>query len=245
MSRRKGASSERIARYILEQIFNYKIIDISKEISLDGLQISEADMIAEDPDGQLYLVEVKAGYADVGSLQQVYANSQLISSSKVKYKPLVVCKGFSNEAAKKMAEELNIKAIRLSDMFMILGPEELEVIVREAVKEIFDEYGLRPILLDEMTETEQKLLEAIANSSSFEDVVKNANMPETLVGKLLGQLRRKGILTKSSGNFETLKTRANRILAFFEKEEKYKEIEKKLLDITELLQEIKSRLVEG
>ncbi len=28
---------------------------------------------------------------------------------------VVTCKGFSNEAAKKMAEELNIKAIRLSD----------------------------------------------------------------------------------------------------------------------------------
>jgi predicted RecB family endonuclease len=242
MSRRKGASSERIARYILEQIFNFEIVETSKEILLNGLQISEADMIAEDPDGQLYLVEVKAGYADVGSLQQVYANSQLISSSEVKYKPMVICKGFSNEAAKKMAEELNIKAIRLSDMFMILGPEELEVIVREAVKEIFDAYGLRPILLDEMTEIEQKLLEAIVNASSFEDVIKNINMPETLIGKMLGQLRKKGVLPIGSGNFETLKRRANRILVFFKKEEKYKELEKNLSEIMELLQDIKSRL---
>lgn len=155
---------------------------------------------------------------------------------------VVTCKGFSNEAAKKMAEELKIKAIKLSDMFMIVGPEELEVIVREAVKEIFDEYGLRPILLDEMTKTEQKLLEVIANSSSFEDVIKNANMPETSVGKMLGQLRRKGVLPKSGGNFETLKSRANRIRAFFKKEEKYKEIEKNLLEIMELLKDIKSRL---
>lgn len=244
MSRRKGASSERIARYILEQIFDYKIVDISKEISLDGLQISEADMIAEDPDGQLYLVEVKAGYADVGSLQQVYANSQLISSSEVKYKPLVVCKGFSNEAAKKMAEELNIKAIRLSDMFMILGPEELEIIVREAVREIFDEYGLRPILLNEMTETEQKLLEVIGTSSSFEDIVNKSNMSQIMVGKILGQLRRKGVLPKSSGNFETLKTRANRILEYNKKEARYKEMEKSLSELKEILNEIKSKLNE-
>ncbi|MFX1466335.1 MAG: hypothetical protein ACFFA5_07680, partial [Promethearchaeota archaeon] len=72
MSRRKGASSERIARYVLEQMFNYTILDFSKEISLDGLQVSEADLIAQDPNGELYLVEVKSGYADIGSLQQVY-----------------------------------------------------------------------------------------------------------------------------------------------------------------------------
>ncbi len=69
-------------------------------------------------------------------------------------------------------------------------------------------------------------------------------MPETMVGKMLGQLRRKGVLPIGSGNFETLKGRANRILVFFKKEEKYKEIEKKLLEITELLEEIKSRLDE-
>ncbi|MFX1520851.1 MAG: hypothetical protein ACFFCD_13120 [Promethearchaeota archaeon] len=242
MSRRKGASSERIARYILEQMLNYKIVDISKEISLDDLQISEADMIVEDPDGQLYLVEVKAGYADIGSLQQVYANSQLISSPEAEYKPLIICKDFSNEAAKKMADELDIKAIRLSDIFMILGPEELEIIVREAVREIFDEYGLRPVLLNEMTENERKLLEVIGDSTSFEDVVKKSDMNQTVVGKTLGQLRKKGILPKSSGNFETLKRRANRILEYHKKEKQYTELEERLSEITEILKEIKSKL---
>lgn len=242
MSRRKGASSERIARYVLEGMFNYKILDTSTEISLDGLQISEADMIAEDSDGQLYLVEVKAGYADVGSLQQVYANSQLISSLEVKYRPLIVCKGFSNEAAKKMADELNIKAIQLSDMFMILGSEELEIVVREAVREIFDEYGLRPVLLDEMTEDERTLLKIIENSVSFEDVIKKSHMNQSMVGKIIGQLRKKGILPLSGGNFETLKRRANRILEYHKKEERYEELEKRMSEITEILKEIKSKL---
>jgi hypothetical protein len=67
-------------------------------------------------------------------------------------------------------------------------------------------------------------------------------MPETMVGRMLGQLRRKGVLPKGSGNFETLKSRAKRILAFFKKEERYKEIEKQLFEITDLLEDIKSRL---
>ncbi len=138
-SRVKGRSSERIAKGILERL-GYKILEKNKKITVDEAEAFEVDLLAVSPKGEKCCVEVKAGSASVSDIRQVFTNSEILG-----LKPLLVCKGFADEASEAVAAELDVEVIRLSEHYLLLEPEELEVILRTAIRDVLDSYGFYPL----------------------------------------------------------------------------------------------------
>ena len=58
-SRVRRRSSERIARGVLERL-GYKILETNKKITVDEAEAFEVDILALNPKGEKYCVEVKA-----------------------------------------------------------------------------------------------------------------------------------------------------------------------------------------
>ena len=104
----RGRSSERIARGVLERL-GYKILETNKKITVDEAEAFEVDILAVNPQGEKCCVEVKAGSALVSDIRQVFADSKILG-----LKPLLVCKGFADEAAEAVAKELKVELVRLS-----------------------------------------------------------------------------------------------------------------------------------
>ncbi|BES80767.1 YraN family protein [Pyrodictium abyssi] len=157
---RRWLASERIAFRLLEQR-GYRILETHKRIVVDGVEIGEVDALAEGPEGELYVVEVKAGRLDIHGIRQVYSNAVLLNA-----RPLVVCKGFADESARVLAEKLGVSVIELEDVFL-LDAEELEDIVYGAALEAFSE-AVR-LLLDPSIRIKPEQLEvlrAIAETST-------------------------------------------------------------------------------
>ncbi len=130
--KRRWYASERIAFKLLDET-GYHIVETHKKIVIDGVEVGEVDAIALGPDNEYYAVEVKAGRLDVHGVRQVVSNAMLLGM-----KPLAICKGFADDAAKKVAEKLGVKVIELSDVFLV-DAEELEEIVYGAALEAFSE----------------------------------------------------------------------------------------------------------
>ena len=93
----RGRSSERIARGVLERL-GYTILETNKKITVDQAEAFEVDILALNPKGEKCCVEVKAGSASVSDIRQVFADSKMLG-----LKPLLVCKGFADEAAEVVA----------------------------------------------------------------------------------------------------------------------------------------------
>lgn len=198
-SRRKWASSERISIKVLEEM-GFKVIAIRHPIVIEGVEIGEADLIAEDESGKRYCVEIKAGKIDVSGLRQVYVNSKILNM-----KPMVICKGFANRAAEKLANELGVKVLKLSDQFLVES-EELEIIVREALEDVIGKYlellltptyRLRPEYYD--------FVKAIIQASNIEDVAKRLDWSINDVARMLGKLRNNNVLPKWANSFKSIK----------------------------------------
>ena len=199
MSKVRGASAERIAKYILEKI-GYKILRANEIFKLRGVEIAEIDFIAESPEGDKYVVEVKAGEVDVSTIRNVYANAKIL-----KMRQLIIGRGFSNDAAKKIAEELGVKVITLSDFFILLDPLELEVIIRGAVRDVLQEYGFKPIYFSHIDKDELEKLKALVTSSNIKDFLDKVKFTEKDFGKYVQKLKNKGVIPKGSMSFEKLK----------------------------------------
>ena len=186
--KRRWLASERIAFRVLEEM-GYRIIETHKRIVIGGVEIGEVDAVALGPDGETYAVEVKAGRLDVTGVRQVYVNAKLLNA-----KPLAVAKGFADDAAKRLAEELGVKVIELSDVFLV-DAEELENIVVDAVTDTVIEV-LR-ILLDTRAMPRPQhleLLKAIAASPTIEDAARRLGVDTQAVANALAELRRTGLI---------------------------------------------------
>ncbi|NIR86157.1 recombinase RecB, partial [Candidatus Bathyarchaeota archaeon] len=158
----RGRSSERIAKGIMEKL-GYEILETNKMVVVDGAEAFEVDILALSPEGEKYCVEVKAGRAGVSDIRQAFANSEVLG-----FKPMFVCKGFADEAAEALARELDVKMIRLSEYYVLLEPEELEIVARTAMRGILNEYGFYPFSSwEEIKEEDWKVIEGIAGAESF------------------------------------------------------------------------------
>jgi len=89
------------------------------KILRDGVELGEVDVLAEDAAGRRYAVEIKAGKVDVSGIRQAYINAKLLDA-----KPMVVCRGYSDESAQKLAEELGVEVVTLPD-YVFLSIDEL------------------------------------------------------------------------------------------------------------------------
>jgi predicted RecB family endonuclease len=206
MSKIKGLSAERIATRLLESrgfcilSTNYDIMDAEEKVA-------EIDIIAKDDDENTYAVEVKAGNGDVNAIRQTYGNAKLAG-----YKPLLICKGFSDESARRAAEKLDVTVLELSEYHLILEPEELEHIVKKCVEEVFETHGFLPYTVA-LEEKDKDLLRLISISSRFNEVADKLNISEKMLGRYIQDLTNRGILPKRSLSYRDLKQTASSILS--------------------------------
>ncbi len=191
--KRRWYASERIAFKLLEET-GYRIVETHKKIIVDGVEVGEVDAIALGPDNEYYAVEVKAGRLDVHGVRQVVSNAMLLGM-----KPLAICKGFADDAAKKVAEKLGVKVIELSDVFLV-DAEELEEIVYGAALEAFSE-TLR-ILIDpgiKVSITYLDYLKSIARSDNLHDAAARLNKDVKDLLPLLSWLRSLSPIARRGG----------------------------------------------
>ena len=229
-SRVRGRSSERIARGVLERL-GYKILETNKKIVVDEAEAFEVDILALGPKGERCCIEVKAGSASVSDIRQVFADSEILE-----LKPLLVCKGFADEAAEAVARELDVEVVRLSEYYILLEPEELEVIVRTAVQDVLDSYGFYPLpACRELEEEDLELVEKIAEAKDFTEAVKVLHLGTEELGQRIGKLREKGIFPQRGQDFKALKRHSQQILHRYALLHRLDEIEKQLKQIEESL----------
>ncbi len=197
--RRKGRVSEEIAASVLERL-GFEVLERRKRVIIDDVEVGEVDLIAKKGN-ELYAVEVKAGSVDVSSVRFAYANAKLLNM-----KPLIVAKGFSNEAAKVVAKKLGVEVIELSDMFLV-DEEELYFIVKEAVKEAIIEVLSKIIVCKEVSEEDLSILKTISNSSSFLEAAERLGISVEDLARKVSKLKREGIIESGEG-FNNLKFNA-------------------------------------
>ncbi|NIN52704.1 MAG: recombinase RecB [Nitrososphaeria archaeon] len=199
-SKVRGQSSERIARTVLTRL-GFEILETNKRVVIEGSEAFEVDIIAVSPDGEKYCVEVKSGLGSVSDMRQVYADSKVLD-----LKPMMVCKGLADDAAAVIARELGVKVVPLSEYYLLLEPEELEVILRNTVQEVLNEYGFYPLpTLESLKEEEFMVIKEIANASSFADAAKALDMSIDDLGHKIGELRAKRTFPRQQQSFEAMK----------------------------------------
>jgi len=229
-SRVKGRSSERIARGVLERL-GYKILETNKKIMVDEAEAFEVDILALSPKGERCCVEVKAGAASVSDIRQVFADSEILG-----LKPLLVCKGFADEASEAVARELHVEVVRLSEYYILLEPEELEVIVRTAVQDVLDSYGFYPLpAWREIADEDLELVEKIAEAEDFSKAADSLHLSTEELGQKIGELREKGIFPPRGRTFKALKRHSQQIIHLHALLHRLDEIEKRLKGIEESL----------
>jgi len=233
----KGRSSERIARGILERL-GYKILETNKTVVVDQSEAFEVDILAQSPEGEKYCVEVKAGKAGVSDVRRIYADSKILG-----LKPMLVCKGFADEAAEAVANKLGVKMIELSEYYVLLEPEELEVVVRTAIQEVLGEYGFYPLPpWEKIGENEWKLIKAITRSENFEEAAQLLNLSVEDLGKKIGLLRRDGIFPQRGQDFNDLRRHAQQLIQRYSLMLRLEEIENRLKKIEESLLALKETI---
>ena len=226
----RGRSSERIARGVLERL-GYRILETNKKITVDEAEAFEVDILAVNPQGEKCCVEVKAGSASVSDIRQVFADSKILE-----LKPLLVCKGFADEAAEAVAKELDVELVRLSEYYILLEPEELEVIVRTAVQHVLDSYGFYPLpAWRAIEEDDLELMEKTSEAKDFTEAAKALNLSPEELGQRIGKLRQKGIFPQRGQDFAALKKHSQQIIYRYALFRRLNEIEKRLKQIEESL----------
>jgi len=197
--RKRWIASEKIAVGVLEEL-GYRVIETGRKVVINNVEVGEIDAMATDPSGELYAVEIKAGRVDVSGIRQAYVNSILVGA-----KPLVVCKGFADDAARELAERLGVKVIQLSDVFLVES-EELYTIVREVIEETLVDYleifyGYAPQLKTEHYE----VLEAIRSTSTIEEAASKLGLDPAGLARRIDELRRQGVIPKWASKYASVK----------------------------------------
>jgi len=205
-ARRRWLSSERIAQEVLETI-GFKILETRKKIILNDIEIGEVDAIAVDDKGTLYAVEVKAGKADITGVRQAYINALLLNA-----KPVIVCKGFADDAAKELAEKLGVQVIQLSDVFLVES-EELNIVVRDVIEETLTEYlelfySFNPYIKPDYIE----ILQTIYATSTADEAAEKLGIDVTTLMKKIDDLRKIGVIPKWAKKYSTIKRIAQLVI---------------------------------
>lgn len=192
-------ASERIAIGVLEEL-GYKIVELNKKIEIDGVEVGEVDAIVVDQSGEQYAVEIKAGRIDVTGIRQAYVNALLTKS-----KPLVIAKGYADEAARGLADKLGVRVIQLSDVFLV-DSEELYIIIREVIEETLTDYLEVFYAFSPSVKQEQlQILEAIAQSSTIDEASERLGLDPSSLAKRIEDLKRTGIIPRWASKYNTVR----------------------------------------
>lgn len=162
----------------------FRILDRRIKVNVNGVEVGEVDLLAEDECGNRYTVEVKSGKVDVNGIRQAYVNARLMNA-----KPLVVARGFSNDSSKELARELNVRVIELEEA-VVLRAEELDVIVERAIANVLEEFSNALwALLSRGDEVSSDLLGAIAVCGDWACVCSKMGIGEGECGDFVNRLR--------------------------------------------------------
>jgi predicted RecB family endonuclease len=227
----KGRSSERIARGVLTEL-GYEILETNKMITVDGEEAFEVDIIALNPEGEKVCIEVKAGEVGVSDVRHAFANGNILDM-----RCLFVAKDFANDAAKALSEELNVGLIRLSEFYVLLEPEELEVVVKTSIRDVLNEYGFFPLPSWEEVEEDWAVLRSLAKAESFQEAAQNMGWSLSEFGNKLGDMRGSGIFPSGGQSFMELKRHAQQIIARYSLQQKLEDIERRLTDLKKTIQD--------
>lgn len=125
------------------------------KILKDGVEVGEVDVLAQDSAKRLYAVEIKAGKVDVSGVRQAYINAKLLNAT-----PMVICRGYADESAKRLADELGVEVITLPD-YVFLSIDELVGALTAAI--------IRAIahILTALAEMDMAVAEALAQCPDY------------------------------------------------------------------------------
>lgn len=185
----KGLWVEMLAQLILE-LEGYTVEKTRHSLIVDGRPIAEIDIVAKK-DGETYYVEVKSGKISVTDIRQAYTNAKLAGG-----KPLIVARGFSDEAARITARELGIEVLLIPDYFHLIDTEEIMQIVEETVYLTLEK--LFPTPTSPLSEEELETVRALANSNTFEEAADKLGVSKQELGQRISKLKEKGAITKTS-----------------------------------------------
>mgnify|MGYP000029316325 CR=1 FL=1 len=225
--KQKWRSSENIAIGILAKL-GYNVVASHYKIIEEGIEIGEIDFLAEK-EGELYAIEVKAGRADITSIRQIYVNSQLINA-----KPLIIARGYADEAAEKLAQKLNVNLIPFSE-YITIETEELDVIIGTAITRslehlldlVFSEIKMPPEYID--------IAKTIAETNNIIEAAKKLNLSIKDLTRKLREMKEKNIIPKHVRDYRTIKLLFK--IYFY----KYK-VEALLNELNKLVEELKHQL---
>lgn len=203
---RRGLSVERLGRSLLERM-GFQVLEARRRVEVGGVEVFEVDLVAKGGNGETYAVEVKAGRVGVSDVRQAYVNAEVLG-----FKPMIICRGYADEAAKNLAEKLKIRVLQLPDFYALLELEELDFTVRRAVEEALEEYEAQWALASTLSKEEVEALKAIAMSSSFEEAAKLLNTSVKGLEGLVVGLKAKGFKVK--GGYQGLRRLALRLLGY-------------------------------
>jgi predicted RecB family endonuclease len=117
--------------YVAELLsrLGFKVIGRRIKITVNGVEVGEVDIVAEDNSGNKYAIEVKSGKVDVSAIRQAYVNAKVLNA-----KPLIVARGFSNDSSKALADELGVSVINLEEA-VVLTIDELRTVIENVIYE--------------------------------------------------------------------------------------------------------------
>lgn len=229
---RKWLSSERVAIRVLEEL-GYSIVDTRRKIIINETIVGEVDAIVNDGAGQTFAVEIKAGKIDVSGVRQAYVNSIILGM-----KPLVICKGFADDAAKELAEKLGVKVIQLSDVFLVES-EELETILREVVEDtIADYFEVFYGVTHNINPSHIEVLKAIAETTTIDEAAERLGIDIHVLMKKIDEMRSAGIIPRWAKKYTTLK----RIAQLFIQKQNIFKLMNDIAKYYELLKSIEQQL---
>lgn len=151
----------------------------------NGVEVGEVDIVATDEKGDIYAIEVKAGRVDISGIRQAYINARLIGA-----KPLVIARGYADEAARELAKELGVEVILLPD-YIFLSIDDLYTVFTNSLSRFL------MILLEISTKLDSKEIETIIGCPDTQCLCEKIDC-KNLFDKL----------PKEAKNYETLRTLA-------------------------------------
>ncbi|MDW8033588.1 MAG: YraN family protein [Nitrososphaerota archaeon] len=225
---KKGLSAEEVAASLLENL-GYLILDKRKQIIVGGVKIAEIDLVAKDPDGNIFAVEVKSGKASVTDVRQAYSNSKLINA-----KPLLICRGFSDPSAISLASEFDVRYLLLPEYYLFTL-EDFKEIAKELIYDILALY--LSLEIKNIGVEDVKIIEAIAVSKDFKEAVEKLGISEEELGKRISEL---GFFRFSERkSFQYLRLQAMLILNRINEEKRFEEIFNKINLLNKKIEELK------
>ncbi len=183
----RSLTLEVLAEDVLTSL-GYNILDRNYRIKIEGIDVAEVDLIAEK-NGEKYAVEVKAGTISVTDIRQAYTNALILG-----YKPLIVCRGYSDESARILAEHLNVSIVKLQDFIVLSTPEEIYNVFFKTLVDVLLETLNPAYQISRKAKVDTEFLETIVESKNLSDA---ANKLGITAKKLTAKLKEVGLVRKT------------------------------------------------